>query len=181
MITCDRGGRRLAFVGYMYGTGRALPIHPSLFPPLPQFLLRLGVMAPSRNYWAAEKGKALRVGPASPPPKRGRGRPRKHPVAAPVVSDGHGDGSRRGGGRAAVAGGHVWAHAPPGRASALRRCCRSSSFGRRSLLAPGSNSLASSSANSRPELQGASGSRRKAAAAGPRGPHWRSPPAGPWL
>src|SRR3954469_11819162 len=130
MITSDRGGRRLSFVGYMYGTRRAISIHLSLLPLLPQFLLRLGVMAPSRKYSAAEKGKALRVGPASPPPKRGRGRPRKHLVAAPVASDGHGDGSRRGGGRAAVAGGTSGPRAPPGRASALRRCCRSSSFGR---------------------------------------------------
>src|SRR3954465_12041298 len=70
MITCDRGGRRLAFVGYMYGTGRALPIHLSLFPPLPQFLLRLGVMAPIRQFSAAEKGKAPREGPAPLPPKK---------------------------------------------------------------------------------------------------------------
>ena len=27
MITCDRGGRRLASPGYMYGTARALPVH----------------------------------------------------------------------------------------------------------------------------------------------------------
>ena len=41
MITCDRGGRRLASLGYMYGTARALPIH--LFPLLFVFLF---VLAP---------------------------------------------------------------------------------------------------------------------------------------
>ena len=30
MITCDRGGRRLAFSGYKYGTACALPVHPPL-------------------------------------------------------------------------------------------------------------------------------------------------------
>src|SRR3954467_8089797 len=101
MITYDHGGQWLAFAGYIFGTTRVPPVHLSLLPPLPQFLLHLGVMAPSRKYSAAEKGKALQVGPASSPPKRGRGRPRKPPVAARVASNGHGDGSRRGGGRAA--------------------------------------------------------------------------------
>src|SRR3954467_1861817 len=113
MITYDHGGQWLAFAGYIFGTTRVPLVHLSLLPPLPQFLPRLGVMAPSRKYSAAEKGKALRVGPASPSPKRGRRRPRKHPVAAPVASDGLGDGSRRGGGRAAVAGGHVWGTRSP--------------------------------------------------------------------
>src|SRR4051812_8796082 len=27
MITCDRGGRQLAFAGHKYGTSRALPVH----------------------------------------------------------------------------------------------------------------------------------------------------------
>src|SRR3954468_20343476 len=39
MITCDRGGRRLAFAGYKYGTTRALPVHLSLHlssPPWPR-------------------------------------------------------------------------------------------------------------------------------------------------
>src|SRR3954465_1771216 len=70
MITCDRGGRRLAFVGYMYSTGRALPFHLSLLPPLPQFLLRLGVMAPIRGFSATRKGKAPREGPDPLPPKK---------------------------------------------------------------------------------------------------------------
>ena len=35
MITCDRGGRRLAFAGYKYGTVRALPVHPFLLLLLP--------------------------------------------------------------------------------------------------------------------------------------------------
>src|SRR3954462_3945379 len=70
-------------------------------------------MAPSRRFSAAEKGKALQVEPAYPPPKRGRGRPRKHPVAAPVAFSGHGHGSQRGGGRAAVAGGRAWVARSP--------------------------------------------------------------------
>src|SRR3954466_2206517 len=35
MITCDRGGRRLAFAGYKYGTARALPVHLFLLLLLP--------------------------------------------------------------------------------------------------------------------------------------------------
>ena len=35
MITCDRGGRRLASTGYKYGTACALPVHPSLLLLLP--------------------------------------------------------------------------------------------------------------------------------------------------
>ena len=35
MITCDRGGRRLAFAGHKYGTGRALPVHLFLLLLLP--------------------------------------------------------------------------------------------------------------------------------------------------
>src|SRR4051812_18589270 len=70
MITCDRGGRRLAFAGYMYGTARALPVHLFLLPPLPQILLRLGVMAPIRQFSSAEKGKAPREGPDPLPPKK---------------------------------------------------------------------------------------------------------------
>src|SRR3954468_17655598 len=70
MITCDRGGRRLAFAGYMCGTTRVLPSHLFLLPPLPQFLLRLGVMAPIRRLSAAEKGKAPREGPDPLPPKK---------------------------------------------------------------------------------------------------------------
>src|SRR3954465_3790723 len=77
MITCDRGGRRLAFAGYMYGTVRVLPSHLFLLPPLPQFLLRLGVMAPIRRFSAAEKGKAPREGPDPLPPKK-RPAPRGH-------------------------------------------------------------------------------------------------------
>src|SRR3954469_12132936 len=64
-------------------------------------------MAPSRRFSAAEKGKALQVEPASPPPKRGRGRPRKHPVAATAASRGRGDGSQHGDGRAVAAGGRA--------------------------------------------------------------------------
>src|SRR4051812_46662549 len=70
MITCDRGGRRLAFAGYIYGTARVLPAHLFLLPPLPQFLLRLGVMAPIRRFSVAEKGKAPREGPTPLPPKK---------------------------------------------------------------------------------------------------------------
>src|SRR3954468_797212 len=70
MITCDRGGRRLAFAGYKYGTARALPVHPFLLSPLPQFLLRLGAMAPIRRFSAAEKGKAPREGPDPLPLKK---------------------------------------------------------------------------------------------------------------
>src|SRR3954462_5388965 len=77
MITCDHGGRRLAFVGYMYGTGHALPIHLSLFPPLPLFLLRLGVMAPIRRFSAAKKGKAPREVP-DPLPQKKRPAPCSH-------------------------------------------------------------------------------------------------------
>src|SRR3954468_19719559 len=70
MITCDRGGRRLAFASYMYGTARVLPAHLFLLPPLSQFLLRLGVMAPIRRFSAAEKGKAPREGSDPLPPKK---------------------------------------------------------------------------------------------------------------
>ena len=41
MITCDRGGRWLASLGYMYGTARALLVH--IFPLLSVFLF---VLAP---------------------------------------------------------------------------------------------------------------------------------------
>src|SRR4051812_42983714 len=105
MITWDRGGRWLAFACYKYGDARALPVHLSL--PL---LLLHGSIEEVLGY---EKGKALQVEPASPPPKRGRGRPRKHPVAAPVAFSGHGDGSQHGGGRAAVAGGRAWVACSP--------------------------------------------------------------------
>src|SRR3954466_11239719 len=70
MITCDRGGRRLAFAGYKYGTARALPVHLFLLSPLPQFSLGPGVMAPIRRFSAAEKGKAPREGPDPLPPKK---------------------------------------------------------------------------------------------------------------
>ena len=39
MITCDRGGRRLASLGYMYGTARAPPVHPSLLLSVFLFVL----------------------------------------------------------------------------------------------------------------------------------------------
>src|SRR4051812_8865654 len=70
MITCDRGGRRLASAGYKYGTACALPVHLFLFSPLPQFLLHLAVMALIRRFSAAEKGKAPRKGPDPLPPKK---------------------------------------------------------------------------------------------------------------
>src|SRR3954469_18351811 len=70
MITCDRGGRRLASAGYKYGTVRALPAHLSLLPSPPQFLLRLGVMATIRRFSAAEKGKAPQEVPDPLPPKK---------------------------------------------------------------------------------------------------------------
>ena len=99
MITCDRGGRRLALASYKYGSARALPVH----PPCSSFFF----MAPSRRFLAAEKGKARQVEPASPPPKRGRGRPRKHPVASTAAPRGRGDDFQHGDGRTAAVGGRA--------------------------------------------------------------------------
>src|SRR4051812_48660500 len=64
-------------------------------------------MASSRRFSAVEKGNARQVEPAFPPPKRDRGRPWKHPVAATAASRGRGDGSQHGDGRAAAAGGRA--------------------------------------------------------------------------
>ena len=49
-------------------------------------------MAPTRMFLASEKGKAPKEGPDSPPPKRGRGRPRKHAATAVTVPRGSGRG-----------------------------------------------------------------------------------------
>ena len=70
-------------------------------------------MAPSRRFSATEKGKARQVEPTSPPPKRGRGRPRKHPVATSADPRGQGDDFQRGNGRIAVAGGARSGRASP--------------------------------------------------------------------
>ena len=70
-------------------------------------------MAPSRRFSAAEKGKACQAEHASPLPKRGRGRPRKHPVATTAAPRGRGDAFQRGGGRIAAAGGCAPAARPP--------------------------------------------------------------------
>ena len=61
-------------------------------------------MAQSRRFSAAEKGKARRVEPASSPPKRGRGRPRKHPVVSTAAPRGRGDDSQHGDGRTVASG-----------------------------------------------------------------------------
>ena len=95
----------MALASYKYGSARALPVHPPCF----SFFF----MAPSRRFSAVEKGKAHQVEPASPPPKRGRGRPRKHPVATTAAPRGRGDAFQRGGGRIAAAGGCAPAARPP--------------------------------------------------------------------
>src|SRR4051812_37583395 len=99
MITCDRGGRRLALAGYKYGAARALPVH----PPLLLLLLHGSI----EEVLGRREGKARQVEPASPPPKRGRGRPRKHPVATTAVPRGRGDDFQHGDGRTAAAGGRA--------------------------------------------------------------------------
>ena len=70
-------------------------------------------MAPPRKFSAAEKGKARQVESSSPPPKRGRGRPRKHPVASWAASRGRGGGPLRSDERLAMVGGRVPAVRPP--------------------------------------------------------------------
>src|SRR4051812_36102165 len=47
-------------------------------------------MAPTKRFLAAEKGKARQEGPGSPPPKRGRGRPRKHAATPAMAPRGRG-------------------------------------------------------------------------------------------
>src|SRR3954463_7181566 len=69
-------------------------------------------MAPKR-FSAAEKGKASRAGPDSPPAKRGRGRPRKHPAVPAVAPRGHRGGSPRGGERPAAEGRQAVVARPP--------------------------------------------------------------------
>ena len=66
--------------------------HPSFFRLAPACFspLRLAPMVSPKRFSAAEKGKASKEGPASPPPKRGRGRPRKHPAVPPAASRGRG-------------------------------------------------------------------------------------------
>ena len=70
-------------------------------------------IAPPKRFSAAEKGKARPAGPDSPPTKRGRGRPRKHPAVPVVASRGHGGGSLRGGERPVADGGHAMGVRPP--------------------------------------------------------------------
>ena len=76
-------------------------------------LLHLAPMASPRRFSAAEKGKAPKEEPASPPPKRGRGCPSKHPAAPPVASRGRGHAPIKGGvalgardGTSSCGGGH---------------------------------------------------------------------------
>lgn len=71
-----------------------LPISSSLL-----MLLAAPPMAPVKRFSAAEKGKARQEGPGSPPTKRGRNLPRKHPATPDVASRGRGGGPSRGGGR----------------------------------------------------------------------------------
>jgi len=56
-------------------------------------------MAQPKRYSAAEKGKARREGPDSPPPKHGRGRLRKHPVSPAAAPRGRGCNLKCGDGR----------------------------------------------------------------------------------
>ena len=70
-------------------------------------------MAPSRRFSAAEKGKACQAEHASPLPKRGRGRPRKHPVATTAAPRGHGDAFQHGGGQTTATRGCAPAARPP--------------------------------------------------------------------
>ena len=68
-----------------------------------------------------------------------------------------------------------WSCGLPGRASTRRRCCRSSSCGRRTRPAPSFSSRASSPASCRPQVQAGSGCRRTAAAAKLHGLQSRPP------
>ena len=70
-------------------------------------------MAPARRFSAKEKGKARQVEPASPPPKRGRGHPRKHPVATTAAPRGRGGDLQHSNRRIAAAGGRAPAARPP--------------------------------------------------------------------
>ena len=70
-------------------------------------------MAPPRRLSAAEKGKARQAEPIFPLPKRGHGRPRKHPVASTVVPRVSGGDFPRGARWPAAAGGCVSAVRPP--------------------------------------------------------------------
>src|SRR3954471_4506430 len=67
----------------------------------------------SKRFSAVEKGKASRAGPDSPPAKRGRGRPRKHPAVPAAAPRGHRDGSPRGGERSAAKGRQAVTARPP--------------------------------------------------------------------
>ena len=103
MITCYRGGRRLASFGYKCWRAQAPTVQlPPCFFPSPLSSCSSCPMAPP------EKGKARRQGPDSPPPKRGRGRPRKHPLTPAATSRGrggdlpHGDERLAGEGRCVV-------------------------------------------------------------------------------
>ena len=70
-------------------------------------------MAPPKRFSAAEKGKARQEGPDSPPTKRGRGRPHKHPASPVVASRGRGGGPLCGDERPVTDGRHVMAARPP--------------------------------------------------------------------
>ena len=71
-------------------------------------------MAPIRQFSTEEKGKARREGPDSPPAKRGRGRPRKHPATPAKTARGLGGGPSLGGGHF-IGGGRSDAAARPPR------------------------------------------------------------------
>ena len=102
----------MASSSYKYGMARAALVH------LP--LLLLLFFAPTARYLhgsakmfsAAEKGKARQEGNYSPPTKRGRGRPRKHPASPVVASRGRGGGSLRGDERLVIDGRHAMAARP---------------------------------------------------------------------
>ena len=66
MITCDRGGRRLASSGFKYGTPRALPVHPLLLLLLPH--------GPAKEALGRREGKSS-PGRACLSPAKARSRP----------------------------------------------------------------------------------------------------------
>ena len=70
-------------------------------------------MALVKRFSVAEKGKARQEGPGSPPPKRGRGRPRKHPATPAVAPRGRGGGPLHGDGRPVGEGRRVVDTQPP--------------------------------------------------------------------
>ena len=60
-------------------------------------LLAATLMVPAKRFSAAEKGKARQEGPGSPPPKRGRGRSRKHAASPAMAPRGSGGAPRMAG------------------------------------------------------------------------------------